>query len=239
VLPDGYTLDWWAAAATDDRVTSALLSSLTLGILTAAIDVVLVVPAVYWARVRNPRIRPLLELAATTSYALPSLVIAFALLKFAGIVTPGLQGTFPLLLLGSAAVCFPFVYWAVDRSMAAASIERITEAAETCGASAFQTLRRVVLPNIRPGLTTGVMLCFATALGEFAIVQVLASSVRTVPIWSAEAIRDTGRQTGAFSELAVVTTVMFVLLLVASVAVARGRQRAVPLVPGLVTGEQV
>ncbi|MEA2622221.1 MAG: putative spermidine/putrescine transport system permease protein [Chloroflexota bacterium] len=223
VLPDGYTLDWWTTAFADERIGSAFVTSLVLGALTAAIDIVVVVPAVYWARVRNPRIRPVLDLSAAIPFALPFLVIAFALLQFTGIVAPGLQGTFPLLVLGSAAVCFPFVYWAVDGAMAAVSIERIAEAAETCGASPLQIMRRVVLPNIRPGLATGGLLCFATALGEFAIVQILASSVRTVPIWSAEAIRDTTRRAGGLNELAVATTVMFALLLGVSALVVRGR----------------
>jgi putative spermidine/putrescine transport system permease protein len=230
VLPDGYTFDWWAAVLRDERIRSAFGASLALGGLTALIDMLIVVPAVYWARIRNPRMRPVLDMTAAIPVALPFLVVAFALLEFTGAAAPSLQGTFLLLLLGSATVCFPYVYWAVDGAMSAAGIDRITEAAETCGASPLQVLRHVVLPNIRSGLATGGLLCFATAMGDFAMVQILASSVRTLPIWSAEAIRDTSRHGGAFSELAVVTTITFGLLLVTSVAVVRGRFGRTPAV---------
>lgn len=177
-------------------------------------------------------IRPLVEVAAAIPFALPYLVIGFALLQFTGIVTPGLQGTFPLLVLGYAAIAFPFVYWAVDGSLAAAGIERLSEAAEACGAHPWQIVVRIVLPNIGPGVVTGGLLAFAAALGEFAMVKVLASSVNTIPIWSAEAIRSYGGDAGAFNELAVVTSVLFALLfIVSAIVVYLNRGQGARLVP--------
>lgn len=232
-LPDGYTLDWWVKTFQDGRPTSAFATSFGLGGLTAVFDLFLVVPAVYWGRVRNRRIRPVLEIAAAIPFALPYLVIGIALLQFSGEVAPKLQGTSVLLVLCYAAVNFPLMYWAVDGAMAAAGIERISEAAETCGASSWQIIRRVVVPNIRPGLVTGALLCFASALGEFAIVNVLASSITTVSVWSAGALRESSSESGGANELAVVTTVTFALLFVVSAAAVYGnRGRSTRLVPG-------
>jgi putative spermidine/putrescine transport system permease protein len=233
LLPDGYTLDWWSGALGDPRVTSAFATSFALGGLTAILDLLLVVPAVYWGRVRNRRIRPVLEVAAAVPFALPYLVIGIALLQFAGAVAPQLQGTFVLLVMAYAAVSFPLMYWAVDGAMAAAGIERISEAAETCGASSWQIVRRVVMPNIKSGAVTGVLLCFAMALGEFAIVNALAGSVRTISVWSAGAIRESSTEAGGTNELAVVTTITFALLFVVSAAAIYGnRGRSARLVPG-------
>jgi putative spermidine/putrescine transport system permease protein len=126
VLPDGYTLEWWQAT---------ISTSISLATLTALIDIAVVVPAAYWSRVRNARIRHVVEVAAAVPFALPYVVIAFGLMQFSGVVAPQFQGTFPLLVAGHAAIAFPFVYWAVDGAMAAASIERLSETAEACGAS--------------------------------------------------------------------------------------------------------
>ncbi len=219
ILPDGYTLDWWSRVFSDPTVVGAFGTTLVLATLTAILDIALVVPAAYWARVRNPRIRPVIELAAAIPFALPYLVIGFALLQFAGVVVPGLQGTFPLLVLGHAAIAFPFLYWAVDGAMAAAGIERLSEAAETCGASPFQIVRRVVLPNITPGIVSGALLAFATSFGEFAMVQTVARGVYTIPIWSAAAIRSYSGEPGSFNRLAAVTTISFVVLFVLSAIV--------------------
>lgn len=239
VLPDGYTLEWWTETFSDPAVVGAFVTTIILATLTAILDILFVVPAAYWSRVRNPRIRTVVELSAAIPFALPYLVIGFGLLQFSGIVAPGLQGTFPLLVLGHAAIAFPFLYWAVDGAMAAAGIERLSEAAETCGASPIQIVRRVVLPNIRPGIVTGGLLAFATSFGEFAMVQTVARGVYTIPIWSAEAIRSYSAQSGAFNKLAAVTMISFVVLFALSaVVVYMNRGQTVRLLPGAATMEE-
>ena len=239
ILPDGYTLEWWASTVTNSAVQSAFTVTLFLATLTALIDIALVVPAAYWARVRNPRIRTWIEIAAVIPFALPYLVIAFGLLQLSGIVVPSLQGTLPLLVLGHAAIAFPFMYWAVDGSMAASGIEELSEAAETCGASPLRIVVRVVLPNISPGIVSGAMLAFAVSFGEFAMVQTLARGVYTVPIWSASQIRSYTGEAGAYNRLAVVTVISFVVLFILSaIVVYRSRGQSVRLLPGVSVSER-
>jgi putative spermidine/putrescine transport system permease protein len=219
-LPDGYTLRHWLETFADDRAVSAVLTSLSLSILTTMVTLGLVVPAVYWARTVNPRIRAALETAAAIPFALPFLVIGLALLQFSGIVAPGLQGTYPLLLAGYVAVTFPFAYWAIDGAMAAAGVERLSQAAEACGASRSQAIVRVVLPNIRTGLAAGALLAFATVIGEYALVSVLASSINTIPVWSAHLLLNKVNNPG-FAPLAVVTLCVFGLLFALALVVSR------------------
>jgi ABC-type spermidine/putrescine transport system permease subunit II len=64
------------------------------------------------------------------------------------------------------------------------------------------------------------MLAFATIVGEFAMVSVLAGSVQTIPIWSAHVLND--RSYPSYAPLAVITLTVFALLLVLSALVARG-----------------
>jgi putative spermidine/putrescine transport system permease protein len=145
-------------------------------------------------------------------------------------VMPQLLGTFALLIMASVAVAFPFVYWTVDASMAAADVGRLAEAAASCGASQLQTLRRVVLPSIKGGLAAAAMLSFALAIGEFALVRLLGGAIVTIPIWSAQQMQVRG---GGLGPLAVVTTIVFVLLFILSVAIAfANRGRAASVGPG-------
>ena len=238
VLPDGYTLEWWASTVTNSAVQSAFEVTLLLATLTAVIDIALVVPAAYWARVRNPRIRTWIEVAAAIPFALPYIVIAFGLLQLSGMVVPSLQGTLPLLVFGHAAIAFPFMYWAVDGSMAASGIEQLSEAAETCGASPIRIVWRVVLPNIGAGIVSGALLSFAASFGEFAMVQTLARGVFTIPIWSASQIRSYSGEPGAFNRLAAVTVISFIILFVLSaIVVYRSRGQSVRLLPGVSANE--
>jgi putative spermidine/putrescine transport system permease protein len=219
ILPSGYTIDHWAAAFGDPRLVAAFVRSTALATAAAVLDAVLVVPAVYWSRVRNPRIRTVLQVAAAIPFALPYLVIAFGILTLYGsnAITAGLNNSLPELVLAHAAICFPFMYWAVDAAMAAAGIERLAEAAEVAGATTLQAIRRIIVPNIVPGLVSGAILVFATSFGEFAVVQVLVGgSFETVPLWQADALYSTNPR---FDELAASAVATFGLLFVLSALV--------------------
>ena len=231
VLPDGYTLEHWRSGLEDPRLVGALVRTTVLATGVVALDVLLVVPAAYWARIRNPRSRMLIELTAAIPFALPFVVIAYGILRLTGQVAPALLGTPALLLLGHAAIAFPFLYWAVDGAMAAANIERLSEAAETCGAAPLAIIRRVVLPNIGTGIATGGMLVFATSFGEFALIQMLAGRrFETVTLWSLDLLTGTNAR---FNELAVITTVTFALLfLISIVSVYLNRGQTIRLLPG-------
>jgi putative spermidine/putrescine transport system permease protein len=242
ILPAGYTVEHWASAFADPRLVAAFGRSVGLALAAAVIDALLVVPAVYWARVRNPRIRTVLQVSAAIPFALPYLVIAFGILTLYGgnPVTAQVNNTVPELVLAHAAICFPFMYWAVDGAMAAAGIERLSEAAEACGANAWQTIRRVIVPNILPGLVSGGILVFATSFGEFAVVQVLiGGSFETVPLWQADALYSTNPR---FDELAASAVATFALLFALSAIVvaadrrwaARFRRAGVTAAPPLV-----
>ena len=61
------------------------------------------------------------------------------------------------------------------------------EAAKTLGASPWQTFWRVTLPAIRWGVTYGVVLATARALGEFGAVSIVAGNIsgqtQTLPLF--------------------------------------------------------
>ena len=217
VLPDGYTLQHWVDAFTDERFRVVLLRSLGLAIVTAIIDLLLVTPAAYWQRVRNPRIRPVIELLAAIPFAVPFVVIAFGLLSLSGTYAPSLQGTLWLLVPAHAAIAFSFVYWSIDGSLAAANVVALSEAARTCGASLGATIFRVILPNIGPGMASGAILAFGVSFNEIAMVQILAGDrFETVPLYTLNLLKSTDAD---FNVLAVMTTVSFIITLLLSIAV--------------------
>jgi putative spermidine/putrescine transport system permease protein len=231
ILPDGYTLIHWRDALGEDRLRQAVFRTTWMALAVLALDVAVVVPAVYWQRVRNPRIRVLAELSAAIPFVLPFVVIAFGILRLAGRYTPTLLGTPWIILFGHAAIAFPFLYWAIDGAMAAANVVRLNEAAQACGASPFQTLRHVIVPNIGPGLAAGGMLVFATSFGEFALVQLLVGArFENVSLYSLELLQ---RTTSDGAKLAVLTVITFVVLFAVSVGVVfLNRGQTVRVLPG-------
>jgi putative spermidine/putrescine transport system permease protein len=230
-LPDGYTLSHWQAAFNNARLHSALGRTFLLALAVLLVDIALVVPAVFWQRVRNPKIRVVVELAAAIPFVLPFIVIAFGILRLYGLVAPQVLGTPWLLLLGQAAIAFPFLYWAVDGAMASIGVVELNEASRVLGASAWQTLWLVVIPQIGPGIAAGGMLVFALSFGEFALAQILVGArFETVSLYSLDLL---ARANADFSTLAVLTVLTIVILCVISViVVVLNRGVAERLLPG-------
>ena len=88
IVPDYYTLEHWRESLSDQRLLGALWRSIWMGFAVLVLDLVLVVPAVYWQRVRNPGIRKFTELSAAIPFVLPFVVIAFGILRVAGATVP-------------------------------------------------------------------------------------------------------------------------------------------------------
>jgi putative spermidine/putrescine transport system permease protein len=231
MLPDYYTLDHWRNGLVDQRLQLSVWRSTAMGLAVLVLTMSLVVPAVYWQRVRNPRIRTLTEVSAAIPFVLPFVVIAFGILRVTGATAPKLLGTPWIILLGHSAIAFPFLYWAVDGAMAAANVVRLSEAAQVCGATPLQSLRWVVLPNISAGLAAGGMLVFATSFGEFALVQILAGArFENVSLYSLDLLAQTNSQV---EKLAVLTIITFVVLFLISVGVVyANRGQLGRLLPG-------
>lgn len=231
MFPDYYTLNHWQSAFSDQRLLMSLWRSIWMAFAVLILDLLIVVPAVYWQRVRNPEIRRYTELSAAIPFVLPFVVIAFGILRVTGAFAPQLLGTPWIVWLGHAAIAFPFLYWAVDGTMAAANVVRLNEAAQVCGASPLQILRYVVVPNISPGLAAGGMLVFATSFGEFAIVQLLAGArFENVSLYSLDLLAQT---TSQVEKLAVLTIITFVILFAISVGVVyANRGQLGRLLPG-------
>lgn len=91
----------------------------------------------------------------------------------------------PGLVLATVFVTFPFV----ARELIPLMMEQGPDEEESAcmlGASGWQILRRVTLPNIRWGLLYGVIICNARAMGEFGAVSVVSGHIRgatnTIPL---------------------------------------------------------
>jgi sulfate transport system permease protein len=83
----------------------------------------------------------------------------------------------PGIVLATLFVTFPFVARELIPLMQAQGTEE-EEAARVLGASGWQTLWRVTLPNIKWGLLYGIILCNGRAMGEFGAVSVVSGRIR-------------------------------------------------------------
>jgi sulfate transport system permease protein len=176
----------WNAISRPVAWRALLLSLWTAGIMALINAVMGTLTAYVLVRYRFPG-KTLLNAIVDLPFAIPTLVTGVMLVVLYGPQqalgawldqTFGLKIVFapPGIILALLFVTFPFVVRTVQPVLQSLDREQ-EEAAATIGAGAWTTFRRVVLPAITLPLTSGALLSFARAIGEFGAIVVVAGNI--------------------------------------------------------------
>jgi sulfate transport system permease protein len=175
----------WAAVTTPRVLASyrlSLLASLTAAIISAVFGLI-----VAWVLVRYPFPgRRLVDALVDLPFALPTAVAGIALTTLYGpngwlgarLAPLGIKVAFtPLgIVVALTFIGLPFVIRTLQPVLEDLEAD-VEEAAASLGASRWATFRRVLLPAIRPALTTGFALAFARAVGEYGSVVFISGNM--------------------------------------------------------------
>jgi sulfate transport system permease protein len=127
------------------------------------------------------------------------------------------------IVLATIFVTFPFVSRELIPLMEEQGGDE-EEAAMVLGASGWQILRKVTLPNIQWGLLYGVILCNARAMGEFGAVSVVSGHIRgltnTLPL-HVEILYNEYDFTAAFAAASLLAFLALVTLVAKTIVEAR------------------
>jgi sulfate transport system permease protein len=119
-------------------------------------------------------------------FALPTIVASLVLLTLYGNDSPlgiHLASTRAAVVVALMFVTLPFVVRAVQPLLLEMDRE-MEAAAASLGAGSFTIFRRIIFPNLLPGLGAGVALAFARALGEFGSVLLFAGGLPDTTVTS-------------------------------------------------------
>jgi len=106
-------------------------------------------------------------------FVVPAVVLTFGLVRIYGRPPLLLTPTPIPLIAGYVVLSFPYMYRAVDAGLRGIDIHTLTEAAQSLGASWGTILFRVIFPNLRGAILSGVFLTFAIVMGEFTFASLL------------------------------------------------------------------
>jgi sulfate/thiosulfate transport system permease protein len=119
-------------------------------------------------------------------FALPTIVASLVLLTLYGTDSPlgiDIASTRAAVVVALMFVTLPFVVRAVQPLLLEMDRE-MEAAAASLGASNFTIFRRIIFPNLLPGLGAGIALAFARALGEFGSVLLFAGGLPDTTVTS-------------------------------------------------------
>lgn len=174
MVKDRYTLEAYRIAFSEPRFYQSFGYSLMWALLTIAVSLLLVVPTAYWVHLRAPRLRPVVEFFTLMPFVVPAVVLTFGLIRLYG-KPPLFLTTTPIpLIAGYVVLSLPYMFRSVDAGLRAIDVRTLTEAAQSLGASWRTALMRVVFPNLRVAILSGVFLTFAIVMGEFTFASLLA-----------------------------------------------------------------
>jgi sulfate transport system permease protein len=155
-------------------------------------------------------------------FALPTIVASLILIELWGTKSPlgidiALSRTAVVVAL--LFVTLPFVVRAVQPLLIEMDRE-MEEAAASLGAGGFTIFRRIIFPNLLPGLAAGIALAFARALGEFGSVLLFAGGLPETQVSSVyiKQLIENGNEAGAAAVSIVLLAASVLMLVLVSMA---------------------
>lgn len=164
-----------------------ILLSLELALITTVLLLIIGIPISSFLAYRSFRGKPVIETIISLPLVLPPSVLGFYLLiafspqNFLGEFIQNNFGfqlvfSFPGLIIGSIIYSLPFMVHPLQAGFQELS-PHLREASYVLGKSRFQTLFKVLLPNMKSSLLTGIVLTFAHTLGEFGVVLMIGGNI--------------------------------------------------------------
>ena len=161
--------------------------TLKLSAIATLILLVISIPLAYWLAYSKKRIKPIIETMVSMPLVLPPTVLGFYLLvafspnSFIGALLDEWFGlrlifSFEGLVLASIIYSLPFMVQPIQSGFYNLP-KNLSEASYVLGSSKFKTLIKVLLPNIKSSLLTGVVLTFAHTIGEFGVVLMIGGNI--------------------------------------------------------------
>jgi molybdate transport system permease protein len=166
---------------------SPIILSFKLAIVTTVVLLVISIPLANWLAFSRTRMKPVIETLVSMPLVLPPTVLGFYLLvafspsyafgKFL-VDTLGLRLIFSFggLVIASVIYSLPFMVHPIQAGLSSLPAS-ISEASFVLGKSRTVTLFKVLLPNIKTFLVTGIVLSFAHTIGEFGVVLMIGGNI--------------------------------------------------------------
>lgn len=164
---------------------SPLLITLKVAVVATLITVLIGIP-IAWKVAKLKRGKGILDGLLTLPMILPPTVVGFFLLLLIGKngmigiilskINISITFTWGAAVIASVVVSFPLMY-RTARGAFESLDPNLVFAGETLGMSDYEIFVKVILPNTMSGMTAGIILTFARALGEFGATIMLAGNI--------------------------------------------------------------
>lgn len=215
---NGFSLRWYKALLTDRTITQALYNSLLIALFSSAFSCVLGTFSALGIHQLGKKMKSFFLTVNSIPVLNPDIVTGISLMAF--FIFLKMHLGFSTLLLSHTIFCTPYVILSVLPILRKMPGE-LTEAALDLGASPAYAFRRVVFPEILPGILTGTLIAFTLSIDDFVIsFFTTGNSVSTLPIVVFSMARK-----GINPKINAISTLMFSVVLMLLLIINRRQRR--------------
>lgn len=182
----GFTFKWYANLFHDPEILSALYTTVIVAILASVIATIIGTLAAIGLYGMKHGMRTLVVNITYLPVINPDIVTGISLMIL--FIFMRLQLGFVTMLLAHVAFNIPYVIFSVMPKLN--QLDRhVYEAALDLGATPGYALRKIILPQIMPGVITGLILAFTLSIDDFVISFFTSAGVQNLSIYIYSAAR--------------------------------------------------
>lgn len=209
----GFSMHNYVTLFTLEELRNMILGTLFLAVGAAVISSILGTMGAIGAFYSRPFSKTLIDTANRIPVVNAEVVTAFSICILLIVVLGIEKNTFVPLVIGHVVLCAPFVYLSVMPKLKQMD-NGLYEAALDLGATPFQALYKVVIPQIIPGIISGFMLSITLSLDDYFITTYTKpATFDTISTYVVNATR--GAQTEIKTALWALSTVIFLVVIAA------------------------
>lgn len=162
----GFSLRWYEKMFADSTMMEAVLYTVTIAVIaTVVATVVGTITAIGLSKSRKV-VQKMVERINDLPVMNPDIVTAISLLMFFSVLT--VKKGFGTLLIAHIMFCIPYVMLSVTPKLRSLD-PNLIDAAMDLGATPFQALAKVIVPQIKPGIVSGALIAFTMSFDDFVI----------------------------------------------------------------------
>lgn len=226
----GFSLHWYRELFKDSETLNAVRNTLILAVSSALISTVMgTAAAVGMDKLRNKYLRLALDTATNIPMINPDIITGISLMLmfvFVGrLFGAATSLNFGTMLIAHITFCLPYVILEVLPKLRQMD-QSLPEAAMDLGCTPFRAFVKVVIPEIMPGIVTGLIMAFTLSLDDFVISYFTSGNgFQTLPI----RIYNMTKKTVTPKMYALATIIFFVILALLLISNLSGDTETQPL----------
>lgn len=162
----GFSLRWYEKMFADSTMMEAVLYTVIIAVIaTVVATVVGTITAIGLSKSRKV-VQKMVERINDLPVMNPDIVTAISLLMFFSVLT--VKKGFGTLLIAHIMFCIPYVMLSVTPKLRSLD-PNLIDAAMDLGATPFQALAKIIVPQIKPGIVSGALIAFTMSFDDFVI----------------------------------------------------------------------